>query len=178
VAKWGPWGYFPNYENLDVITRLVGHECAHLFYQEIFRKVGGVYAHPAIIEGEDADSRQIAAVIKLLDAVVHDAKAVIRPPTIAEAKQHYEESCAMSALLRGDMDDSCFDRADSETLHGAAMIYSKRGAEIVHLVNRSVRRPRHDPGQAFRAYSTVPVDSDSVAGLDLSPRIQATKRKS
>jgi hypothetical protein len=59
--------------------------------------------------------------IELLDAVVHAVKTVT-PTTIAEAKQHYEESVLMHHLLLGDMDDPWLDR---ETLHSAAMVYQK-----------------------------------------------------
>ena len=130
VAKWGRWGYYSRYEDLEVIVRLAGSECMRLFYEEIFRNDKGRYMYAANIEGEDADSRQDAAVIKLLDTVVKEAaRAVIMPPTIVEAKQRYQELHAMHLLLLRDMDDFCFDKADSEVLRAAAMIYSKRGAE-------------------------------------------------
>src|SRR6516162_4969556 len=88
VAKWGRWGYYSRYEDLEVIVRLAGSECMRLFYEEIFRNDKGRYMYAANIEGEDADSRQDAAVIKLLDTVVKEAaRAVIMPPTIVEAKQ-------------------------------------------------------------------------------------------
>jgi hypothetical protein len=102
------------------------------FYEELFRKDGGDYAYPAISEGiagcsDDADSRQVTAVIQLLDAAVQAAKVRITPLTKAEARQRYEVSNGMYQLLRGyDLDDPGFDQADREVLDSAAAVYRKR----------------------------------------------------
>jgi hypothetical protein len=94
------------------------------FYELMFRKDGDAYAHPARIEDEDADSRQITAVIRLLDMVVRIAKTAITPLTKAQAKQRYERSITTSRLLLEDMDDPWF---DGEILHNAARVYQEQG---------------------------------------------------
>ena len=128
VAKWGRWGYFPKCEDLNVVARLAGYEYMRPFYEEIFRcKVDGVYAYSASIEGGDANSRRIAAVIKLLDEILRIMSAWITTTTVAEVKQKYREARNMYDTLMRDADAVEFNRADMETLHSAAMIYRTRG---------------------------------------------------
>jgi hypothetical protein len=112
------------YANLDVVTRLVSHERMRFFYEVMFGKSGDAYEYPARIEGENEESRQIVAVIRLLDMVVRIAKTAITPLKKAEAKQRYEKSIATSRLLLEDMDDPWL---DSELLHNAARVYQEQG---------------------------------------------------
>ena len=126
VAKWGRWGYFPKYEDLNVVARLAGYEYMRPFYEEMFRcKVDGVYAYSASIKGGDADSRQIAAVIKLLDEILRIMSAWITTTMVAEVEQKYREARNMYDTLMRDADAVEFNRADMETLHSAAMIASR-----------------------------------------------------
>jgi hypothetical protein len=137
-----------DYEDLDLVARLVSHQSMRPFYREIFRRVDGVYAHRATIEGEDAESRQNAAVIKLLDAAVHAAKTVTMTPTKAEAKQHFEESCLMHHLLLGDLDNPWLDR---DTLYNAAMVYF-RGALVRYdyeMRFATLNKSRHSRNRAL-----------------------------
>jgi hypothetical protein len=135
-----------DYEDLDVVAWLVGHECMRAFYEELFRRKdggGGGYVYPAtiiddIVEvggdngGDDGDAddsrRQATAVIRLLNAAVQAAKAKITPPlTKAELKQRYEIAIAMEHLLAGyDVKDPCFSALDWEVLNSAAAVYRKR----------------------------------------------------
>jgi hypothetical protein len=131
------------YESLDIVAWLAGHGCMRAFYEELFRKNGGDYVYPAIspaispsiseggagtghVLGDDAGSRQAAAVIQLLDAAVQAAKAKTAPPlTKTEARQRYEIANGMYHLLRGyALDD--FDPADREVLDSAAAVYRRR----------------------------------------------------
>jgi hypothetical protein len=108
------------------------------FYEELFRKDGGGdYAYPAVSPAigagreDDADTRQAAAVIQLLDAAVQAAKAKTAPLTKTEARQRYEISNSMYQQLRGyALDDPGFDQADGkadrEALDSAAAVYKKR----------------------------------------------------
>jgi hypothetical protein len=121
------------YEDLDIVAGLAGHGCMRAFYEELFRrKDGGDYVYPAISEGVagrsgDADSRQVTAVIQLLDAAVQAAKVRITPPlTRAEIKQRYEIAVAMERLLTGYDVNPDFDQASVEALDSAAVVYRKR----------------------------------------------------
>jgi hypothetical protein len=119
-----------DYEDLDVVTWLAGHECMRAFYKELFRKDGDVYVYPALGKGGDADSRQATAVIRLLNAAVQAAKAKITPPlTKAEARRHYEIAIAIERLVGYDVDDPGFGQAGRKALDSAAAAYRKRAAE-------------------------------------------------
>jgi hypothetical protein len=133
------------YANLEVVTRLVSDKCMRPFYKEMFHKNGDDYEHPARkrSEDEDADSRQITAVIKLLDMVVRTVNAAVMPLTKAEAKQRYERSIATSRLLIRDMDDPWF---DSEILHNAAQVYQEQGlARYRYEMRFATSNKRNDP---------------------------------
>jgi hypothetical protein len=138
------------YANLEVVTRLVSDKCMSHFYKEMFHKNGGDYEHPARqrIEGEDADNRQITAVIVLLDMVVRIEKTASTPLTKAQAKQRYERSMATARLLLEDMDDPWFDAEQIEILSNAAQAYQERGlARYRHEMRFATLNKSNDPGR-------------------------------
>jgi hypothetical protein len=115
------------------------------FFKELFCKNGdGDYAYPAVSPAvsagreDDAESRQAAAVIALLDAAVQAAKVRITPLTKAEARRRYEIATSMYQLLRLGYDlgdpglgpDPGFGqaggKADRKALDSAAAVYRKR----------------------------------------------------
>jgi hypothetical protein len=94
--------------------------------------------YQATIEGDDAESRQNAAMINLFHEVMIRSLSMDKTTstTAAEAEEKYRKACDMAdTLLRGSVNgyahaDRWIYRADEEILRSAAMIYRKRGAEI------------------------------------------------
>jgi hypothetical protein len=136
------------------------------FYEQMFRKDGDAYAHPTRkrIEDEDADSRQIAAVIGLLDMVVRIEKTGITPLTKAQAKQRYERSMATARLLLEDMDDPWFD-AEIEILSNAAQVYQEQG----------LARYRHE--MRFATLNKSRHSGDRALVIQIADKIQELFRK-
>jgi hypothetical protein len=166
VSATGERRYRIEYESLDIVVRLAGHRCMRAFYEELFRKDGDAYVYPAVSpaigegrEGEDdADSRQVTAVVRLLDAAaVQAAKVRITPPlTKAEARQRYEIVTSMYQLLRlgYDLGDPGLDpdpgfgqaggKADRAALDSAAAVYKKRAEGYQReMESAPVYRSRH-----------------------------------